>query len=293
MVKCTVKVPATTANLGPGFDSVGCAFALYNTLTFELTKEPLSFVGCATEYANEDNLAFIAFKAVYTYLKTDVPSCRISFDEIKVPVSRGLGSSAALIVAGAVAANFFTGNTLDKGEILKICNDIEGHPDNLSPAIYGGLTASFEADGVPYSVSYNLNSRFSFIALVPDFHILTKEARQVLPANISLKDAVFNTSHLAVLLKALEDGNVKLVSLALADKFHQPYRKALINGYETVKKIAIDLGAISFCISGSGPTCLIITEKDFSSKLKEKLQEAGLNWQVIPLPVDFDGATVI
>ena len=294
MVKCTVNVPATTANLGPGFDSVGCAFALYNTITFELTENGLAFNGCDIAYANEDNLAFVSFKAVYTYLKKQLPGCNISFDSIKVPLSRGLGSSAALIVAGAVAANFLSGNTLSKEEILKICNDIEGHPDNLSPAIYGGLTASMVADGVPVSVSFEIHPLLRFVALIPDFELLTKEARSVLPKKIDFSDAVFNASHLAVLLKALEKGEKQIISLALDDKLHQPYRKHLIKGYEVAEKIAKDLSCIAFCISGAGPTCLCITDStDFADKMRENLHKEDLNWQVIPLEIDRKGAHIV
>ena len=294
MVKCTVKVPATTANLGPGFDSVGCAFALYNTITFTLCGEKTAFKGCDEAYANEDNLTYVAFKAVYTYLNKEVPPCLISFDEVNVPLSRGLGSSAALIVAGAVGANTLLGNVLSKEEILKICNEIEGHPDNLSPAIYGGLTASMVADGTPVSVRYEIHSSLRFVALIPAFELLTKTARSVLPKEIDFRDAVFNASHLAVLLKALENGDKEAIALALDDKLHQPYRKHLIKDYEKAEKIAKELGAISFCISGAGPTCLTITDKeDFAEKLSASLKNVGINWQVLSLEIDRKGAHII
>lgn len=293
MVKCTVKVPATTANLGPGFDSVGCAFSLYNIISFALSDK-LEFSGCDQEYANENNLSFISFKAVYEFLGKEAPFCHISFESIDIPLSRGLGSSASLIVAGSVAANSFLGNPLSKEDILGICNKIEGHPDNLSPAIYGGLTASLTNEGKPYSISYKIHNSLKFVALVPDFELLTKYAREILPKNVSLSDAVFNSSHLAVLLKALETGNKELITVALDDKLHQPYRKSLIKGYENAQNIAKDLGCISFFISGAGPTCLCITDKDgFAEEIKTKLNENSLNWQVIPLDIDFEGATII
>ena len=294
MVTCTVKVPATTANLGPGFDCVGCAFTLYNTLTFSLTGEGVTFSGCEEKYATKDNLAYIGFRSVYLYLGQPVPHCHISFDNIDVPVSRGLGSSAALIVAGATAANFFLGNKLSKKEILKVCNNIEGHPDNLSPAIYGGLTASLMSEDGPRSVRYNIHSSLQFIALIPDFELLTKQARSVLPSAVPFKDAVFNSSHLAVLLKAMEIGDKDIISLALKDKLHQPYRRSLIKGYDEAEEFASELDAIAFCLSGAGPTCLCITDKkDFAEKIEKKLHNAGFNWQVLNLTVDTDGAQVI
>lgn len=294
MVKCTVRVPATTANLGPGFDSVGCAFTLYNTLTFQLSEKGVTFSGCEEKYANEENLAYVGFKAVYTYLKKEVSGCHISFDSIFVPVSRGLGSSAALIVAGATAANALLGNILTKQEILTVCNNIEGHPDNLSPAIYGGLTASFTNGDTPYSVSYSIHSSLKFVALIPDFELLTKMARSVLPSEIPFKDAVFNSSRLAVLLKALENGDKKLISLSLDDRLHQPYRRGLIKGYDEAEEIAKRLGCIAFCLSGAGPTCLCLTDKDdFADNIKAELEKSGYNWQVLRLPVDNIGATIL
>ncbi len=294
MVSCTVRVPATTANIGPGFDSVGCAFALYNTLTFSFGDNKLSFSGCEEKYANEENLAYIAFKAVFEYLSLPVPGCHISFDSIDVPVSRGLGSSAALIVAGASAANHYLKNKLSKAEILYICNNIEGHPDNLSPAIYGGLTASLVSDTKPLSVRYDISKNIHFVALIPDFELLTSKARAVLPKEIPFKDAVFNSSHLAVLLKALENGDFSTISVALSDKLHQPYRKGLIEGYDTAERVAKELGAAAFCISGAGPTCLCITDDaNFDQKLCHHLKEAGISWQVLKLPVDYDGAKII
>ncbi|MBR2044469.1 MAG: homoserine kinase [Clostridia bacterium] len=294
MVKCTVRVPATTANLGPGFDCVGCAFTLYNTLTFTLTDEALSFSGCDEKYANAENLAFIGFRDVFSYLSLPTPGVHISFDQISVPVSRGLGSSAALIVAGSCAANFLSGNKLSKEQLLAICNKIEGHPDNLSPAIYGGLTASVTRGDNAYSVRYGIHPSLRFVALVPDFELLTSLARSVLPKEIAFKDAVFNTSHLAVLLKALETGDKALISLALDDKLHQPYRRALIKGYDQAEAFAKELGALAFCLSGAGPTCLCLTDSDgFAEKMEEKLRSIGLNWQVLSLPVDTEGAKII
>lgn len=293
MVSCTVKVPATTANIGPGFDSVGCAFALYNTLTFTFKDSGITFSGCEEKYANKDNLAYVAFKAVFDYLGESIPGCNISFDSIDVPVSRGLGSSAALIVAGAVAANHYLDDKLSKAEILDICNNIEGHPDNLSPAIYGGLTASLISDEKPLSVCYNINKNIKFVALIPDFELLTIKARAVLPKEIPFKDAVFNSSHLAVLMKALENGDFDVISVALNDKLHQPYRKSLIDGYDTAEKYAKELGACAFCISGAGPTCLCITDNDdFAKRITDKLENEGFSWKILNLPVDYNGAVI-
>ncbi len=294
MEQITVRVPATTANLGPGFDSVGCAFALYNTITFAKSNK-LEFEGCDKKYANENNLAVVAFRKALAKKGLTANGIKVIFNSIDVPVSRGLGSSAALIVAGAFAANELYNLNLTKHDILCVCNEIEGHPDNLSPAIYGGLTASLTKDGIPYSVHYDIHRRISFVALIPDFELETNLARSVLPKQVAHSDAVFNESHLAVLLKALENGDKQLISLALDDKLHQPYRYSLINGYETAKQCAVNNGCISFCISGAGPTCLCLTDKaDFAENLKADLTENGLgSWKVIDLAVDYEGTKAI
>ena len=294
MEQITVRVPATTANLGPGFDSVGCAFTLYNVITF-IKSDKLEFEGCDERFANENNLAVVGFDNALAKKGLKRDGLKIIFNQIDVPISRGLGSSSTLIVAGAYAADKLYNLNLSKHELLCVCNELEGHPDNLSPAIYGGLTASLTKDGIPYSVHYDIHRSIHFVALVPDFELETKLARSVLPKQVAHSDAVFNASRVAVLLKAFENGDKELISLALDDKLHQPYRFNLIEGFETAKKCAEKNGCISFCISGAGPTCLCLTDKrDFCEKLKADLKENGLgNWKVLNLDVEFDGVKAI
>ncbi len=295
MSKVTVRVPATTANLGPGFDSVGCAFSLYNVISFE-PAETLVFEGCEEQYKNEENLALVGFDAVLAATNNKRGGLKITFHEINIPVSRGLGSSSSLLVAGALAADYLYDCNLTKGELLCICNRLEGHPDNLSPAIYGGLTASMVSHGTPYSVSYNIHRNLHFVALIPDFTLLTSVARAVLPKTVPFADAVFNESRVAILLKALETGDGHLISLSLRDTLHQPYRKHLIKDYDMVKYCAKQCGALAFCISGAGSTCLCLASDDmnFSDNLKDLLKEKGItNWDVIPLTVDYEGAKII
>lgn len=295
MKKVTVRVPATTANLGPGFDSVGCAFTLYNIISFSLSDEFI-IEGCEDQYKNENNLAILGFDAVLKYSKKERKGLKVEFEQIDIPVSRGLGSSSSLLVAGALACDNLYDLNLSKEEILCILNRIEGHPDNLSPAIFGGLTASMVSEEVPYSVSYNIHKSIDFIAFIPDFKLLTSRARGVLPKTVPFADAVFNESRVAILLKALEIADKKLISISLDDRIHQPYRKHLIDGYETVEKIAKENGALAFCISGAGSTCLCITnDKElFFSKVSAELKNNGFeNWRVLPLSVDYEGAKII
>ena len=173
----TVRVPATTANLGPGFDTLGLALALYNTLTFEELAEGLYFEGVDPEYATAENLAVVAYKAVLSKLGLPMPGLRISV-QAEIPICRGLGSSAALIAAGAAGANANHGSPLTRAELLAVCNDIEGHPDNLAPAIFGGLVASFVENERPYIARYSLHKRLRCTALIPDFQLSTHLARR-------------------------------------------------------------------------------------------------------------------
>ncbi len=181
MKQVTIRVPATTANLGPGFDAFGCALSLYTDVTFTETQEPgLTITGCDAAFAGPDNLAYTAYCAVLASLNEEVVGVQIHIDA-HIPICRGLGSSAALLVAGAMGANILHGNRLSTQGLLNITNAMEGHPDNLAPAFYGGLTASMVEGGLPVTVNFPLHPGWQFLALVPDFDLPTSKARSVLP----------------------------------------------------------------------------------------------------------------
>ena len=166
MNSVTVRVPATTANLACGFDTLGCALSLYNTLSFTLSDR-LSFTGCDEEFQTPDNLACQGFDAVYARLGRPAPAVHIDI-RADIPVCRGLGSSAAMLAAGAMAANALSGAKLSKAELLSIITPIEGHPDNLAPALFGGLVASTSRDGKVYSAHYPVHESLHFVVLSPD-----------------------------------------------------------------------------------------------------------------------------
>ena len=287
-----VKVPATSANLGPGFDSLGCALNLYANFTFDEEVNELIIEGCDPQYQNEDNLMVVAYKKVLQRLNLELKGLRITVDS-NIPISRGLGSSAALIVAGAMAANAQHGNKLSKDECLKVCNEIEGHPDNVSPALFGGLMASFLDGENPVSVAYTIHPNLKFCALIPDFEVSTHEARQVLPKSVSYKEAIYNVSRVAVLCKALEDNNTEVIKVAMKDILHEPYRKKLIDEYEEVKNICEENQAIAFVISGAGPTCLCLYEKEnFIDSVKQAVCKLKNQWLVLDLRIDTRGCEV-
>lgn len=286
MLKIKVKVPATTANLGPGFDTFGCALGLYNTVSFEQIPDGLEWVDYPEKFATADNAMYEAFCAVYTKLRQPVPGVRISADE-QVPFSRGLGSSAVMLVAGALAANEFAGRPFSRAELLQITNQIEGHPDNLAPAFFGGLTASLVDDsGMPVTRKFALHPDWKFLVFIPDFPLPTAKARSVLPAQISRADAIFNISHAALLLRALADGDSALLQLALDDRLHQPYRRDLIPGFTQISQQVAQMGG-RVCISGAGPTLLCITQEMDPAQV-----DLPVGWQALLLQPDLEGAQI-
>ena len=293
MKRVTIRVPATTANLGPGFDAFGCALNLYTDVTFEETDCGLEITGCDEAYSGPDNMAYTAYCAVLASLSEEIRGVKIHI-ESQIPICRGLGSSAALLVAGAMGANVLRGNKLSTQGLLNITNAMEGHPDNLAPAFYGGLTASMVDNGLPVTVNFPLHKDWEFLALVPDFDLPTPLARSVLPKDVSRADAIYNISHGAMVLKALELGDEKLLRTAMQDKLHQNYRRSLIQDYDAIEALVRTTGA-AFCLSGAGPTLLCIT---LDEKLDEKLQKklpavTKANWQLLPLHIDFQGARII
>ena len=293
MKRVTIRVPATTANLGPGFDAFGCALKLYTDVTFEETEAGLEITGCDEAFTGPDNLAYVSYCAVLASLSEEVRGVKIHIDA-HIPICRGLGSSAALLVAGAMGANVLRGNRLSTQGLLNITNAMEGHPDNLAPAFYGGLTASMVDNGLPVTVNFPLHPDWEFLALVPDFNLPTEYARSVLPTQLPRADAIYNISHGALVLKALELGDEKLLRNAMQDRLHQPYRKSLIKDYEKIEALVRTTGA-AFCLSGAGPTLLCITQDEkLEDKLAKKLDAiTEANWQMMPLHVEFEGARVL
>ena len=293
MKRVTIRVPATTANLGPGFDAFGCALSLYTDVTFEETDCGLEITGCDEAYTGPDNLAYVSYCAVLASLSEEVRGVKIHIDA-HIPICRGLGSSAALLVAGAMGANVLRGNKLSTQGLLNITNAMEGHPDNLAPAFYGGLTASMVDNGLPVTVNFPLHPDWEFLALVPDFELPTPKARAVLPEQVSRADAIYNIAHGAMVLKALELGNERLLRNAMQDRLHQHYRKHLITDYERIEALVRTTGA-AFCLSGGGPTLLCITQDPrLEEKLARKLDSiTEKNWQMLPLHVEFQGAHIL
>lgn len=256
-----VRVPGTSANCGPGFDSLGLACDIYNDLELTLLTEPGLNIEMLGEGAglipcDERNICWQAVKLLLEKAGVDeFQGARISMMN-RVPLSRGLGSSATAIVAGLKAANVLIGNRYNRHELLQIANEIEGHPDNVAPAIYGGFTISTVTDGKVECFSLMPKLRLELVVAVPDFPLSTRKAREVLPDKITRQDAVFNIGRAAMLTAALVRGNERFLRTAFDDVLHQPYRAKLIPGMYEVFQAAKDAGAVGANLSGAGP-CLI------------------------------------
>ena len=288
------RIPASSANLGPGFDCFGIAWQCYNEIEFIPREEGLVISGCAEKYCNEDNLAYKAYHAAMTWAGQRESGLEIRFGRTDIPVSRGMGSSAALIVGGVVAANAIHGLELSGSELLAIATSVEGHPDNIAPALFGGFTVS-AMDGIAaVTTHFPISEKLFFTLLIPNFELSTELARSVLPEAVSRQDAIFNISRSALLIKALERGDRQLMRIALEDKLHQPYRTKLIQGFETAESAAKKLEAMGICISGAGSTLLCIADRpEFSAEMEEALKESLPGWKVLGVKPDLQGVKMI
>jgi len=285
-----ITAPATTANMGAGFDCLGCALSLYNTFDVEEIEQGFEITGCDAAYANENNLVVVAYKEAMRRMNLPVRGLRVHIDA-QIPLARGLGSSAACISAGVAAAHRLHPGKLTAQQLLDAATAVEGHPDNVAPCLLGGLTASMMADGQAYTVRYNPHPSIRFCALIPDFELSTEMARGVLPKQVPFADAVFNLSRVAVFTRAMEQGDVSTIAAALDDRLHQPYRKMLMREYDAVRELALKNGAFAFCVSGAGPTLLsLYTDESYPQRMAQAVSALQNTWQVLPLDVVRSGA---
>ena len=261
MKKVTIRVPATSANCGPGFDTLGLAVNLYNEATYEITDTKgfqLEVQGEGAEYLKPfgRNLAFASFLKVWNQV-TGCQKIGLKVSMInRIPMSRGLGSSSSAIVAGLYAANCLCDNHYTKDELLGFATEIEGHPDNVAPALYGGFTISYMEQAKAHSLRLLPAKPLQFIAVVPASKLATSLARQAIPKTVPHADAVYNTSRASLLVGALLSGNYEYLGMALEDKLHQPYRTHLIPGLGEVFAAAKAAGAYNAIISGAGSTVM-------------------------------------
>lgn len=288
-----IIVPATSANIGPGYDCLGIALNLYNKFYFEEIDEGIIIEEKEKQYINEDNMVYKSMLYFFEKVKPNITPKGIKIKIVdEVPICRGLGSSATCIVAGLMAANYFSKSNLNKDEILKLATEIEGHPDNVAPAIYGNMIVSFMEDEKIYYDTIKVPEQLRFCALIPDFKLSTEKARAVLPKTIDHKDGVFNVSRATLLVTAFMNNNLELLKVACKDKFHQEYRSTLINDYDKVVNHSNKLNCLGTFLSGAGPTIMSLTsneDKNFLSEMESYLSTLDNSWEIKDLRCDFNG----
>ena len=292
-----IDVPATSANLGSGFDSLGIALTMQNRVWME--ESDTLEIRCTDGVkvpTDESNLIFWAAQHLYEICGKKLPGLKI-IQENNIPMARGLGSSSACIVAGILGANRFMGKPLSHSDLINLAAQIEGHPDNTSPALSGGLVASAMEGKRVYRVSVPVSEKIRFAVMIPPFELKTEEARAALPKTYSREDAVYNLSRSGLMTASLFSGKLENLRVAVQDRIHQPYRSGLIGHYDDVFRMSYELGSLGTYVSGAGPTIIaMIHAGDADSFLhyaSSHLEERGISgWQVLVLDTDANGASV-
>lgn len=290
-----VTVPATSANMGPGFDSIGIALNLYNRFRMEeCDRIEISALRGEDVPADESNLVYQCAKRVYDICGKPMHGLRL-IEDCSIPQTRGLGSSSACTVAGLLGANAMLGSPLHQENIIDLAAAIEGHPDNSTPAILGGFCTALLEYGKVWSVRVPIADKVDFVAFVPNFELSTEKARQAIPKTVPHKDAVFNLSRAALLTGSLVTGDLHNLSVAVGDRLHQPYRFRLIPNGEEVVRSAKGLGALGAFLSGAGPTIIAMVDKEdqtYYSRACMYFADRFPDWTPVLLACDEVGAVV-
>ena len=280
-----VRVPATTANMGPGYDVLGMALSQYSTFQCqEDDKISLSIKGLESEkLVNQDheaNLVVRSMNHLFKYVDKYPKGYKLEIIN-DIPLARGMGSSASAIVGGLLVANYLVGANLDQDEILKLATQIEGHPDNVAPALMGNIVLSTKASDV--QVIYHSIKPFddlTCVLFIPDYEVSTSMSRSVLPQSISMADAVHTSGHLSLMLAGFMTGNKDLIGQTMVDRLHEPYRKSLIKNFDDFKASALEVGAFAFSLSGSGSTIIAYCDHDSAPHVKRAFEEVSQKYSI-------------
>ena len=295
-----VRVPASTANLGPGFDALGMALGLYNEIEVEVAG-----VGLRLDVEGEgaerlqslgrQNLVARAVTGTLERLGRPAEGLRVRMVN-RIPLSRGLGSSSAAALGGVAAAAELARASLTPEELLDLALPLEGHPDNITPALLGGLTVATVVDGKVRCVKLPVPEGLSAVAVIPEFHLSTAKARRALPPTVPRADAVFNVGRVALLLAAMQSGRLDLLRGAVQDRLHQPYRAPLVPGMDEVLTEGEAAGALACFLSGAGPTLLALVTGDGTAigerMARRWMEQANVTARVLGLPIDREGLRI-
>ena len=296
-MRITIKVPATSANLGPGFDALGLALNLWNETVVTPAKEfavKINGEGAERLSPGKNNLIFRTAHRLAERVGKTLPPFRAECLN-RIPLSSGLGSSAATILTGLLAGNALLEHPLSKEEILNLASEIEGHPDNAAPALMGGLVVSTTNEGTVIAHQIPIWEDLCITVSLPDFYLPTKQARAALPRKVSVKHAVHNISRAVLVTEALRTGDLSLLGEAMTDKLHQPYRLKLIPGAEAAMQAAKEAGAAAVALSGAGPSLIAFSSKaepGIGESMKRAYEAAKLSTRVFNLRVSSRGAEI-
>lgn len=292
-----VKVPASSANMGAGFDTLGVALNLYSVLEVRERKSGLEIVTLAnggTVHNDKSNLVYRAMERVFEKTGYYPEGLYIKQDS-KIPMTRGLGSSSACIVGGMLAANVLSGRQLSYNEILHLASEMEGHPDNVGPALYGGMCISADIGNTTVAKSVKICSNLKFAVMIPDFFVATKKSRGTLPEFVSINAASSNISSALMLYYSLTTGDLSQLRYGVRDRLHQPYRKKYIDGFDDIFNKTYENGSLATYLSGSGPTIMSIIDGDdteFAVKMENFFKTNSHEWRCMLLECDNVGSVV-
>jgi homoserine kinase len=296
-VRVHVRVPASSANLGPGFDALGLALGLYNEIEAgesDRVTVTIDGEGAGQLATNDKNVVARAVRAAYEAAGRPFRGCALACVN-RIPLARGLGSSAAAWVGGLVAGNALLGSPLDRETLLALAARAEGHPDNVAAALLGGLTVAYGGHDGARALSLPVPDWLRCIVLVPGVSMSTAEARAILPQSVPRADAVFNVQRVALLLASLQAGRVDALPSALEDRLHEPYRLRLFPWMTGVTTAARAAGALGCVLSGAGPSLLAVAADETTAAtvglaMEQALTAAGMKGVARLLPVDTEGA---
>lgn len=311
-MKISVKVPASTSNLGPGFDCIGMALPIYNTITIEETVLPGTGIEINVLNDNEtsdellmehmpmdeNSIIYKAVELLYNSIGQTPSELKITVQS-QIPIARGLGSSASVIVGGLLAANELLGHPADEVALLSIATEVEGHPDNVTPSIVGGLVlTSLEDDGSVVYRKLDWPEEWQITVCIPDYELSTEISRSVLPKEVPLQDAVFNAKRMGMFIQAINTKDAELMKMALQDKLHQPYRMKLVPGLDKIMdNLKHEENVLGCVLSGAGPAIVVISQKNnlekIKSIIKDTWEEMNVKVNIMTLPVETRGAQII
>lgn len=296
--KATARIPASTTNLGPGFDVLGLALQLYSTVELEEIDNDIEIeihgIDADKISHDTDNIAYQAANLVFDRCGYGPKGLRLVLTN-GVPAIRGLGGSGTAIIGGLLTANAICDEPFSPSELLDFATELDGHPDNVAASMLGGFVVCVKHGNHVHPIKLDCRSDLRVVMAVPDFPLSTKQARSVLPQTVRFADAIYNMSRSSLLVAAIATGKLEMLSLAMNDRLHQPYRTSLIPGFNEVAESAMKAGALSVALSGAGPSIAAYCTRSTRQVATQMNQVFGQNQilcEVKTLSIDSTGATV-